>query len=92
MPSPGLIERLVSDATLQVSRLLCAMQGHFMLLHLEPNRVSLRCGLCGCESHGWEVGRPRPAVRVAGRMTHEDRVEERRQALRPLKAGVGLAS
>jgi len=83
--SPGFVERLCSGLARRASRLLCGMQGHFMLLHLEPHRISIRCGLCGYGSEGWEVGHRRPTPRAVVR-------KERRQVPRPLKAGVRLAS
>ena len=42
---------------------LCGMHGHLILLHFEPNKLSLQCALCGYASEGWEVGRPLVARR-----------------------------
>ena len=65
--------RRLSNVCLALSRVVhaarraswCGMHGHLILLHFEPNKLSLQCGLCGYESEGWEVGRPMtsPAVR-----------------------------
>ena len=39
-------------------RLLCATRGHDTLLHIEPQRISLRCVTCGHETTGWTIGEP----------------------------------
>ena len=48
-------------------RVLCAIGGHDTLLHIEPNRISLRCVTCGHESTGWTVGEPVPGDACAMR-------------------------
>ena len=40
-------------------RRLCAMNGHDLILHFEPRRLSLQCVDCGWESSGWMIDRPR---------------------------------
>jgi hypothetical protein len=34
----------------------CWMHGHMFLTHCEPGRLSLRCGWCGYETVGWNIG------------------------------------
>jgi hypothetical protein len=34
---------------------LCGLRGHDMMLHFEPNRLSLRCLACGAETPGWRL-------------------------------------
>lgn len=36
-------------------RTLCALRGHDMLQHFEPERLSLRCVGCGTETRGWRI-------------------------------------
>lgn len=83
---PGLLERIVAPALRFVARLICGLQGHLILLHFEPHRLSLQCALCGYQSEGWEVGRVRVS---AGSRKPRD---ERRRALRALDQGARLAS
>ena len=70
------------------ARLWCALGGHLILLHFEPNRLSLQCALCGYESEGWEVGH-RAAVRP---VTVPQARPERRRTLRPMPSGARWAS
>lgn len=66
----------------QLARLWCGLRGHLILLHFEPSRLSLQCGLCGYESTGWEVGRPMTARRS---VNNAQTRPERRRTLRPLQ-------
>jgi hypothetical protein len=53
--------RLIDTGHLVASaarRLRCALSGHDMLLHYEPDRLSLRCWNCGARTAGWRVDRP----------------------------------
>jgi hypothetical protein len=87
--SRGIVSRAVSAIGCQFARLSCGMRGHLILLHFEPNKLSLQCGLCGYESEGWEVGRPLVARRqVDNRLVRP----ERRPTLRPLPTNARLAS
>jgi hypothetical protein len=87
--SPGIVSRAFSAMGRLFARLCCGMHGHLILLHFEPNKLSLQCGLCGYESEGWEVGRPL----VARRQADNGMVRpERRQTLRPLPRNARLAS
>ena len=53
----------------------CGLRGHHMLLHFEPDRLSLRCLTCGAQTPGWRLdpsphlrrGRPRIVVRATVR-------------------------
>jgi hypothetical protein len=87
--SASIISRACSAVGRLFARLWCGMHGHLILLHFEPNKLSLQCGLCGYESEGWEVGRPLVARRQAdNRMARPDR----RRTLRPLPTNARLAS
>jgi hypothetical protein len=33
----------------------CALRGHQLTLHFEPNRLSLQCLSCGMETPGWRI-------------------------------------
>jgi hypothetical protein len=81
--------RMCSSLARQVGRFLCGLQGHQIMLHFEPNRLSLQCSLCGYESEGWEVGRPMTARRHAN---NPQARRERRRTLRPLPTKARLAS
>jgi hypothetical protein len=76
------IARAVSGFSRQIARLRCGAHGHTVMLHFEPDRLSLQCSMCGYESEGWEVGRA---------MTTSRKVTEVRQ-IRPLTSGARLAS
>jgi hypothetical protein len=43
---------------------MCGLHGHDTLLQFEHERMFLRCVSCGHETHGWELDRARPAVRL----------------------------
>ena len=87
--SPNFLSRLLTGA----SRMWCGMHGHLILLHFQPNRLSLHCALCGYESEGWEVGRPLVARRPAENRVHSHHVRtERRRTLRAVPSGARMAS
>jgi hypothetical protein len=83
--------RVLAAAQRLFARLWCGMHGHLILLHFEPNKLSLQCGLCGYESEGWEVGRPMTARRQADNRQARPG-PERRRTLRPLPSSARLAS
>jgi hypothetical protein len=83
--------RVLTAATRLFARLWCGMHGHLILLHFEPYKLSLQCGLCGYESEGWEVGRPMTARRQADNRQARPG-PERRRTLRPLPSSARLAS
>jgi hypothetical protein len=58
LTGPTFLTRVMTAGSRQFSRLWCGMHGHVIMLHFEPNKLSLHCALCGYESEGWEVGRP----------------------------------
>ncbi|RPI52094.1 MAG: hypothetical protein EHM55_17360 [Acidobacteria bacterium] len=72
-----------------IARIWCGLHGHVIMLHFEPNRLSLHCSLCGYETEGWEVGRPMTARRQAN---NPHARPERRRTLRPLPTSARLAS
>ena len=83
------VARIFSAFARQVARFCCGLNGHLILLHFEPNKLSLQCSLCGYESQGWEVGRPMTARRQAN---NPQARPERRRTLRPLPTNARLAS
>lgn len=85
----GVFSRIISVLITQLARLWCGLQGHSMMLHFEPNKLSLQCGLCGYASDGWEVGRPMTARR---QVNNPQARPERRRTLRPLPSSARLAS
>jgi hypothetical protein len=87
--SPNLMTRVIGAIARQLARLWCGMHGHLILLHFEPNKLSLQCGLCGYESEGWEVGRPMTSRR---QLDNRQARPERRRTLRPLPSNARLAS
>ena len=73
----------------QVARIWCGLHGHQIMLHFEPNKLSLQCSLCGYATEGWEVGRPMTARRQAN---NPQARPDRRRTLRPLPTNARLAS
>jgi hypothetical protein len=47
-------------------QMFCALHGHDMLLHLEQERMSLRCVSCLHETPGWELNEAPPTVTIRG--------------------------
>jgi hypothetical protein len=86
---PNLIVTLFSAIARHFARLWCGMHGHLIMLHFEPNKLSLQCSLCGYETEGWEVGRPMMARRQAN---NPQARPDRRRTLRPLPTNARLAS
>lgn len=92
-PPPSPLARILSAGLRQCARVWCGMHGHLILLHFEPNKLSLQCALCGYESEGWDVGRPPAARRQVEKRVHSDSVRiERRRALRAVPSGTRMAS
>ena len=87
----GFWSRLAAGITRLFAHLWCGMHGHHIMLHFEPNKLSLQCALCGYESEGWEVGRPLMARRQADNLQARPG-PERRRTLRPLPTSARLAS
>lgn len=87
--TPSLVARIFSAIARQFARLWCGMHGHLIMLHFEPNKLSLQCSLCGYETEGWEVGRPMTARRQAN---NPQARPDRRRTLRPLPTNARLAS
>jgi hypothetical protein len=80
---------LFSSFARHAARMWCGVHGHLILLHFEPNKLSLQCSLCGYETEGWEVGRPMTARRQAN---NPQARPDRRRTLRPLPTNARLAS
>jgi len=83
------LQGALSAVSRQLARLWCGMHGHLIMLHFQPNKLSLHCSLCGYETEGWEVGRPMTARRQAN---NPQARPERRRTLRPLPTKARLAS
>jgi hypothetical protein len=49
------VAELLRRACLWARQALCGLRGHSMLLHFEPDRLSLRCFACGAETTGWTL-------------------------------------
>ena len=81
--------RILAGITRQLGRAWCGLHGHLIMLHFEPNKLSLHCSLCGYETEGWEVGRPLMARRQAN---NPQARPDRRRELRPLPTNARLAS
>ena len=63
----GALRKGSSGRVMDVLRqMFCALHGHDTLLHLEQERMSLRCGSCGHETPGWELNEAPPTVTVRG--------------------------
>jgi hypothetical protein len=89
METDNLLSRILNALSRHLARFLCGLQGHQILLHFEPSKLSLQCALCGYESEGWEVGRPMTARRLAN---NPQARPDRRRTLRPLPSNARLAS
>jgi hypothetical protein len=87
--TPRVFSRICAAGIRQVARFWCGISGHLILMHFEPNKLSLQCAWCGYESEGWEVGRPMTARRQAN---NPQARPDRRRALRPLPSSARLAS
>jgi len=86
---PHVFVRLLSAIGRHLSRFWCGLHGHQIMLHFEPNKLSLECSLCGYATEGWEVGRSMTARRQAN--NPQARLD-RRRTLRPLPTNARLAS
>ena len=86
---PASLLRMLAALGRYLGRLWCGLHGHLIMLHYEPNKLSLQCSLCGYETEGWDVGRPMMARRQAN--NPQARPDRRRQ-LRPLPTNARLAS
>ena len=87
--TPNFVSRIAAAISRQTAQIWCGLHGHIILLHFQPNKLSLQCGLCGYESAGWEVGRPLTSRRTADNRTrsHHDVRTERRRTFRAVPSG-----
>jgi hypothetical protein len=46
---------LMRLAAWYVRKSVCGLRGHDMVLHFEPERLSLQCLACGVRTHGWTI-------------------------------------
>ena len=70
LASPGFPTRFMRAIFRLFARVWCGMHGHLILLHFEPNKLSLQCALCSYKSEGWDVGRPLVARRASDTRDH----------------------
>ena len=61
-PAPGFLNTVrsrISADTIGVAewvrRARCGLMGHAMVLHLQPQKISLRCMDCGEQTPGWTI-------------------------------------
>lgn len=54
----------MTDLLLAVTRWWCGLTGHDALLHVERDRLSMRCVTCGWESPGWTLREPKHESRA----------------------------
>ena len=87
--TPSMFARFFAAVARHLARIWCGMHGNLIMLHFEPNKLSLQCSLCGYETEGWEVGRPMTARRQAN---NPQARPDRRRTLRPLPTNARLAS
>ena len=85
----GVVSRVFDALMRQVTRMWCGIHGHDVMLHFEPERLSLECSLCGYATEGWEVGRSMTARRP---VNNPQARPDRRRTLRPLPTNARLAS
>ena len=91
-PLHGVVQpfsRIVVGIYRHFARVVCGMQGHLIMLHFAPNKLSLQCTLCGYETEGWEVGHSMTARR---QVNNPQARPDRRRTLRPLPTNARLAS
>ena len=86
--TPGLLSRLAGQVSRFWSQTWCGMHGHLILLHFEPNKLSLECGLCGYHSEGWEVGRVPPRRSIETRAHAHQTTTDRRRNLHAVPSSV----
>jgi hypothetical protein len=84
-----MVTRIFAAIARHVAQFWCGVHGHLIMLHFEPNRLSLQCTLCGYESDGWEVGQPMTARRP---INNPQVRPERPGTIRPLPSKARLAS
>jgi hypothetical protein len=46
---------LIRLVACRVREVICGLRGHDMVLHFEPQRLSLRCLGCGVHTQGWTI-------------------------------------
>jgi hypothetical protein len=90
---PGVFSRIFATVSRQLAKTWCGLHGHLILMHFEPNKLSLQCALCGYETEGWEVGRPAVARRQAEERVHPHHARtDRRRTLHAVPSGARMAS
>jgi hypothetical protein len=74
----GVMSRVAS----RLNQTLCGLSGHDAILHVEGNRIMMRCSSCGHDTPGWEVSGRGPRRRFEGDATRHRLGAERRLVLR----------
>jgi hypothetical protein len=64
--SEGRVVGVVARAMGRLGQMLCGMRGHDSVLHVEGNRVMMRCSSCGHDTPGWEISGHGPRRRYEG--------------------------
>jgi hypothetical protein len=57
---------VVSRTLVRLGQLMCGLRGHDSVLHVEGNRIMMRCTSCGHDSPGWEISGRGPRRRFDG--------------------------
>ena len=57
-----------SRMLIRIDRLLCGLRGHEMVMHFEPQRLSLHCLWCGTDTCGWTLDQ-RPPIQCPASAT-----------------------
>jgi hypothetical protein len=86
--TPSLLSRFGSSFAKFWTQTWCGMHGHLILLHFEPNKLSLQCGLCGYHSEGWEVGRVPPRRSAETRVHAHQTAADRRRNMHAVPSSV----
>jgi hypothetical protein len=60
----GQADALVGRIFDWLRQMFCALRGHDILLHLEHDRISLRCASCGHETPGWDLNAVPPTITI----------------------------
>ena len=59
-------ESVVARTLGRLGQLFCGLRGHDSLLHVEGNRITMRCTSCGHDTPGWEISGRGPRRRYEG--------------------------
>jgi hypothetical protein len=57
---------VMSRVASRLTQTLCGLSGHDAVMHVEGNRIMMRCTSCGHDTPGWEVSERGPRRRFEG--------------------------